>query len=230
MFKLKGDYETSDLRLDCIPFFDPRSKGYGVRSELGSVERKTKVWKLSTNLDQEKEGCCVGAAFTHELMAPPFAHKGLDIEFARQKIYWEAQKIDQFPGGDYPGASPKSQGTSVLAGVKVVQKLGYITEYRWAFNLDDLIDSVSSLGPAVMGVDWYSGMFQPDLWGYIAPTGKIEGRHAIMIKGVNVEKQRFRLHNSWGSSWGMAGDCYISWSDMEKLFKNGEFVVPLVRT
>jgi hypothetical protein len=63
-------------------------------------------------LDQGKEGACVGFAWSHELAAYPVRVE-VDDEFARSKIYAEAQKIDEWPGEAY-------HGTSVLAGAKVV--------------------------------------------------------------------------------------------------------------
>lgn len=219
---LKNNVETLDPKLDRIPFLDPRSKAYGIGL---AGEAKTKIWHLNTHLNQQQEGSCTGCAATHLLMAPPFS-LDLDIKFAKG-IYWEAQKIDQFPGGSYPGASPQMEGSTVVAAMKVLKNAGHIKEYRWAFKLEELISAISNVGPAVIGIDWYEGMQSTDLFGWIKPTGKIVGGHAILVKGVNIEKQRFKLHNSWGA-WGLLGDCYLSFEDMQKLFysKNpGEFAI-----
>lgn len=167
---------------------------------------------------------------THELAARPSEIKHLSAKFAREKIYWEAQKNDPWEGGSYPGASPVYEGTSVLAGVKILKELGYIESYKWAFGLDDLVMAVGYCGPAVLGVAWYEGMFSPHTCGYLHTDGEMAGGHAILCKGVDVKERTFTLHNSWGSSWGTGGDALISWAEMEKLLhEDGEAVIPMGR-
>ncbi len=104
-------------------------------------------------------------------------------------------------------------------------------EYRWAFGLDDLILAVGYAGPAVLGLNWYEGMLQTDTRGYIKPTGKLAGGHAIVCHGVSVKDHYFKLHNSWGKDWGQNGECRITFVDMDKLLREqGEACVPVVRS
>ena len=172
---------------------------------------------------------CVGFAWGHELIAKPEVIN-VGNTFAREKIYWEAQKIDEWTGGAYPGADPFYEGTSVLAGAKVVKKLGYITEYRWAFSLEDLVLAVGHEGPAVIGIPWYEGMFNPMGCGFLHISGEVAGGHAILVRGVNVEKRHFSLHNSWGKDWGFDGRAKITWDEMERLlYEGGEACIPVGR-
>ena len=174
---------------------------------------------------------CVGFSVSHELIARPVVVPGITGKFAVEKIYWEAQKIDPWNGGSYPGASPRYEGTSVLCGVKVVQKLGYIEEYRWAFGLDDLILAVGHCGPAVLGLNWYEGMFEPASCGFLHVTGELAGGHAILCRGVNVRQRYFVLHNSWGPDWGDEGTAKITFEEMDRLLKeDGEAVIPTKRS
>lgn len=177
-------------------------------------------------MDQGEEGACVGFAIAHELIARPAEVASIDASFAREKIYWEAQKIDPWPGGSYPGASPQYEGTSVLAGMKALKALGYIESYHWAFGLNDLVLAVGYRGPAVLGIPWYEGMFEPYSCGHLHIGGAAMGGHAILCKGVDVKNQTFTLHNSWGSAWGNNGDAKISWKELERLLhENGEAVL-----
>lgn len=205
-------------------------KNYPIREVIEGDEPRSYTWGCSKHLDQGSEGACVGFSLAHELIAKPVVVKGVTPTFAIEKIYWEAQKIDQWAGGSYPGAKPRYEGTSVLAGVKVVKALGYISEYRWAFGLEDLILAVGRCGPAVIGVNWYEGMFEPHSCGYLHVTGELAGGHAILCKGVNIKAEYFILHNSWGTTWGDNGDAKISFEEMELLLnEDGEAVVPLMR-
>jgi hypothetical protein len=228
---LKSGHIAYDPRLTRIPVFDEKSRQYPIRTAISETKPRSYTWSCGKHLDQGSEGSCVGHGFAHELIARPSVVDGIDSNFAVQKIYWEAQKIDQWAGGSYPGARPQYEGTSVLAGAKVVQKLGYVKEYRWAFGLDDLIMAVGYKGPAVIGVNWYQDMRDTDADGYISPTGDFLGGHCVLVKGVNVRDEYFTIHNSWGEDWGFKGDCKITFSDMHYLLnQDGEACIPLSRS
>jgi len=232
MVMLKDGSAVSDRRFDRIVQFDERSRNYPIRETLDSaLQPRSYTWRCDTHLDQGPDGACVGFSMTHELIGRPVCVEGLDAKFAKETVYWDAQRNDIWPGGSYPGASPFYEGTSVLAGIKVLQRLGYIGEYRWAFGLEDLIMAVGYKGPAVLGINWYEGMFNPLPCGHIHVYGNVAGGHAILCKGVSVTKRTFTLHNSWGSSWGDGGDALISWDEMKRLlYESGEAVIPVVRS
>lgn len=212
-----------DKRQDYILRKDRRSRGFGVIRNLIKKKRVSRTWDCNVWLDQGREGACVGFGIAHLLSATPIPLKVTE-DYAKKNIYWEAQKIDPWPGGSYPGAEPKYEGSSVLAGLKVVQKLGWIKEYEWAFNIDDLILGIGHRSPAVIGVRWYRSMSKPGRNGFIKVSGWPTGGHCILVNGVNVEKEYFILHNSWGRNWGQDGECKLSFRDMEKLISlGGEF-------
>lgn len=230
MITLKDGSKTKDSRLTRIIQFDEKSREYPVTAVITNQTPRSYTWQCNDYFDQGQEGACTGFAFAHELVAKPSVVSGITPKFARETIYWEAQKADEWPGGAYPGARPFYEGTSVLAAAKQVQKLGYISEYRWAFGLDDLILAVGRKGPAVLGVNWYDSMYQPYSCGFLHVEGEIAGGHAILCKGVNITDEYFILHNSWGPDWGVNGDAKISFGDMERLLsEDGEACIPLVR-
>ena len=216
-----------------------RQTDKAVWRKVSSIERKPFcgfVFNLHVEGDESyvAEGLgvhnCVGFSMAHELVARPVCIPGLDAAFAKQQVYWEAQKIDPWAGGSYPGADPQYEGTSVLAGIKILRKLGYIDEYRWAFGLEDLALAVGYCGPAILGIPWYSGMSTVMPCGHIHVTGQVVGGHAILCKGVSAKRRTFTLHNSWGASWGNGGDALISWDEMDQLLhEQGEAVIPLKR-
>jgi len=211
---------TEDIRLDRIEKFDERSKQFPITDILTAKKPRSYTWRCRAWLDQKNEGSCVGHGIAHELAARPAEVQGLTHKYAKEQIYWEAQKIDRWPGGSYPGASPVYEGSSVLAGVKIAHKLGWMESYRWGFGLEDLMLGVGYNGPAVLGVPWYKGMYSPNSEGYIKVTGDRLGGHCILCNAVNIKKERFTLHNSWGKGWGMDSECYISFEDMGKLLKS----------
>lgn len=219
-----------DRTFDRLPQPDPRN--YPVRPLLLAAQTLTPrsyTWSLAPRLDQGQEGACVGFAFAHELAARPIVVEKVDAGTARQ-IYRDAQKVDEWPGEDY-------EGTSVLAGAKVLTARGHFSEYRWATDVEDLALAIGHHGPAVLGIDWREDMFDPDADGTLHVTGKVVGGHAIIARGVTVStryvrttrtNRRFRLTNSWGASWGVNGDAFVSFDDMEKLLsENGEACIPV---
>jgi hypothetical protein len=223
--KLKNGMTATDPRLGRIPQFDKRSLEFPI-VEIMSTEQIAKprsyTWRVDKWLNQGRESSCVGFSWTHELAARPMVVPSVDADYAR-KIYKAALKVDEWPGEDY-------EGSSVLAGAKVVQSLGHIEEYRWAYSLDDLILAVGYKGPAVLGINWYNGMFDTDGEGWVKPEGGQAGGHAILCYKVNVKQKFFCLWNSWGESWGSNGTCKVSFDDMARLLdEQGEACIPVHR-
>ena len=223
-------------KLDWRPFHDPRSRDYSIRSIINSkdVDVKSKVWEEGTVLDQGSEGACVGFAWMGELLAHPAAPKEQPSQkFANSlasSYYRRAQKIDQWPGENY-------EGTSVLAGAKIMQEEGFIDSYRWCFNIKDVRDAILTTGPVVIGIPWKSGMYSTGPNGIVRVEGNTVGGHALVVTGYHPAlkidgrtQPVFRWRNSWGSDYGVDGSGYIRYNDLEDLLKNsGEACVPLGR-
>lgn len=233
---LRGGYSTTDPRLDFLPEKDERSREYPAVRLLGSAQQTpiSKVWDLSARLDQGQEGQCVMYSLSHELAAEPVPVELPNNEIMLKKWitkrYHQAQREDQWPGGGYEGADPNYEGTSLLGGVKVLHALGLFQEYRWAFGEEDLFVSLGHLGPACIGVNWYAGMGQPDSNGLLNVSGQHIGGHAIIVRGVDVENGIYRLTNSWGRSYGVDGECFMTRQDMARLLgEEGECLIPVGR-
>jgi hypothetical protein len=167
--------------------------------------------------DQGDDPFCVAFSWMHWLEDGPVIQ---DSILGRQKplfdvytFYKTCQKIDGFDGDNYAG-------TTVRAGAKILKKLGLITEYRWGFSIDEIIISLLTLGPMVIGTKWTDRMNIPNNKGLIKSKGRIIGGHAYIINGIDVNREYFRIKNSWGYDWGDKGHAYISFSDFEKLFND----------
>jgi len=130
-----------------------------------------------------------------------------------QIIYHAAQQVDEWPGEDYAG-------TSVRAGAKVLQSLGHVASYVWAFTAEDVATwLLSGHGTCVAGTAWTSGMMRPNDKGFIAPTGNSVGGHAYLIVGYNRVSGVFRILNSWGS-WGQNGRAWILGEHLDVLIRD----------
>lgn len=231
LYQLRGDHESLDPRLGRLPQFDERSRNFPIQSAITKKELRSYTWRCNEYFDQGSEGACVAYSLGHELAARPAEVVGINDKWLLQKVYWEAQKIDSWQGGSYPGATPFYEGTSVLAGVKTLHKMKLFDSYRWAFSLYDLLLGVSRNGPAVIGVPWKQGMINPDSNGFIHATGMTMGGHAVIVNAINVKGQFVTIKNSWGKNWGVNGSCYMKFDDLERvLYERGEAVFLMKRT
>lgn len=254
---LRNGTTVDDPRLDRIVQFDQRSRNYPIR-EVTVKNPRSYTWRVDVPflIDQGREGACVGFSVLNELQARPAEVRIGDAQQSNQyavNLYYNAQRIDPWEGGAYPGASPFYDGTSVLAGVKVAQSLGYFTEYRWAFGIEDLVYGVGHNGPAVIGIAWYETNYNPDADGFIWRKGQKVGGHAVLVRAIkcvwlpeavstplsertfgqlDLDKSYVTVRNSWGV-WGHngSGDCYVTLRELSAWLQDqGEAVFMMHRT
>jgi len=203
-------------RFDRKARFDKRSKDYDIGLRLAGREPVTKLWETNVIYDQEG-GSCVAFAMAGEMSAEPVACGQISNEDVINKLYFPAQYIDDFPGGEYPDAYPWQEGTDLLSVLGLAVKYGVADSYEWAFSMLDIQRGISFSGPAIVGTGCYSGMIEPDRNGYIHPTGRYVGGHAYILLGVNMEEQYFTLAMAWGPHWCHNGRSKISFKDFDKL-------------
>jgi hypothetical protein len=173
-------------------------------------------------LDQGSTPACTGFSVAHEAAARPVVVPGITNLIGRA-LYERAKQLDQWPGENY-------EGSSVLGAIKAGAEKGWYPEYRWAFGEADLCLAVGYNGPAVLGIPWYESMSQPDAKGLITVGGRVQGGHAILCNSINIKTGLYRLHNSWGTSFGINGGCFISRKDLARLLRErGEACIPVKR-
>lgn len=193
---------------------DSRDKQFLISAAIprnAPLERVSRYWNASQWWgNQGRTPHCVGYSWAHWLEDGPVTQKGPGPIVHPDLIYREAQLIDEWAGENY-------DGTSVRAGAKYLMHRGFIQEYRWGYTVQDLIQAVMNVGPAVVGTWWYEDMFFPDSTARIRIGGYAAGGHAYVINGYNTNTGVFRLKNSWGRDWGRQGHAYISVDDMARL-------------
>jgi hypothetical protein len=229
---------SEDQIFNWKPTFDERSKAFPIRAAIAeSPKRRTKKWRNGVILDQGREGACVGFGWTAEALSTPVAvdltrlkaEAPDDPTAFAQAVYHRAKVLDDYAGEDY-------DGTSVLAGAKVLKELGIVKEYRWCFKIEDVIDALLTKGPVVLGLYWYDSMYDAPN-GILDVSGEIVGGHCITAVGFKLAKDSATgedtiiLQNSWGYSWGTWGMAEIRVRDLKALLDNdGEACVVTKRS
>lgn len=207
--------ETQQHGLGRVVIEDPRDEAFPMQSILpretpGRTYRYW--WPGGWWGDQGSTPQCVAYSWLHWLHDGPVTHERKPPFVPPVNLYKDAQAVDQWPGTNY-------DGTSVRAGAKILQSLGVIESYTWAWDLDTMIHALLTTGPVVVGTWWYTDMFYPDDKGWLKVGGSRSGGHAYLLNGVNVEQEKLRLKNSWGRGWGDNGDAWISFKDMARLIR-----------
>lgn len=207
---------TTEYGMGRLPAPDEDDKKFLIRTIAPRTTTRTyRYWNDSGAwLNQGSTGTCVGHSWAHWLEDGPIFFPGKADPY---EIYRECTKVDEWTANDN---GDLHFGSSVRAGAKVAQAKGWISEYRWAWNLNDVVLALLEVGPVVMGTDWYADMMQIDRSGFVRATGSVVGGHAWVLNGVNTKERKARLKNSWGRGWGVYGRAWISFDDLETLIGN----------
>ena len=200
--------------------FDERSKAFPV-SLPKAAKIVTRTWERTlAAFDQGDLGSCTGNGAVGVVCTAPYKQKGARYtEALARKVYSKATRDDVIVGV-WP---PQDTGSTVLGAMKALKDLGYATGYHWCFGLDDVLKTLSTLGPVEVGVNWYEGFDKPDASGLAKVSGEMRGGHAFELIGVDAEKKLVWAVNSWGSDWGLRGRFAFSWKDLDRLLhEDGE--------
>lgn len=212
---------VTERTFDQITLHDERSRNFAIRSAIRPAPIVSRYWTPGPVLDQGSEGACVGFSISGDLGASPVRIRNVTDAVAKT-LYREAQAID--------GIDDSAGGTSVNAGMKVAVRRGFYSSYRWAFSLEDVRQSLIQVGPVVIGINWYSGMYEAPN-GLVEVSGELVGGHAILLTGYSRPRDAYRWRNSWGREYGTNGSAYIKAEDLYRLLitEKGEAAVPVER-
>ncbi len=93
-----------------------------------------------------------------------------------------------------------------------------ISSYTRLTSIQQIKESLVTDGPVQFGIQLDEVFMSVGSDGMIAaPTGKTVGGHAMAIYGYddNVAGGSFRVRNSWSTSWGDGGWCWVPYSHFE---------------
>jgi hypothetical protein len=212
---------------------DDRDRGYLMRRLLPDVRAVSlptrKTWPIAaTALDQGNTGTCVGHGWRNFLRCAPL--RTSTAHPSAFDVYRSAVLLDPWSDNDDESTLPDGDrrldsGTSVRAGAQALSKAGHLASYVWAFSLQPAVEWVLTRGPVVLGVNWYSTFQRPDAEGIVrlTPTSRLLGGHAFLWRGADTARALAKCSNSWGDLFGVSGDFWIPFRDLERLIaEDGE--------
>lgn len=206
--------------LDQATKYDPLSLNFLAGDRLTPVPVRSKFWTPGQQLDQQNEGACVPHAVMGDALASPVRVRfPTDPQALAFTAYDWCRKNDEFPGENY-------SGTSVNTGMKWYREQGLIDGWWWCKTVEELIQTLIQIGPAIIGIPWREGMYETRPDGLVEVSGKVVGGHAILVNGYSPKYGRlgevFRWKNSWGPSYGVNGHGYVRLDAFEQLAFRGE--------
>jgi hypothetical protein len=175
--------------------------------------RTYRRWYVPPAWDQGDTPQCVAFAALMLLNAGPVRNVDLG-EADTAEFYAAAQAED---GDPLP-----HDGSTVRAAMTVLRDRGYITEYRWAFTVPDIVNWILRTGPVDFGTVWLNSMFNTrtfrgDEFVDFNENTSEAGGHSYLAFGVNMNKTcpdgsrgAFEIQNSWGRVvWGRSGRAWL---------------------
>lgn len=204
-------------------------RDFSVRQLLTAATTGMRNWPKPLVLDQGRTGTCEGNAWTGWLADGPVKHPdiaaiqdaGAGEQYA-QDLYVEATGDKTLQKGAYT-----RQILTVLVG------RGLVGAYYNAANVDEVVQTILTVGPVCFGSNWYGSMDTPqtaygNVYLSVDEASGVRGGHEYLLDGVNLEpadgEPYVRLHNSWGTGWAHGGTARVTLNDLGKLFVGDAFV------
>ena len=97
-----------------------------------------------------------------------------------------------------------------------------ITNYYGLETQDEILNCLASGFPVVVGISVYESFESAD----VAKTGivpipdlneQLQGGHAVLIVGYDLQKKIYIVRNSWGADWGDKGYFYLPFEYLNTL-------------
>lgn len=186
---------------------------------------------LERSLDQVGNSCTGNSALGPHLMRPysvatlPIPWRGVtnvdSLETLALDIYQAATLIDPWP----ETCPPSDTGSNSQASLTVAVRLGLYSSFSEAVTFADVQRGLST-GACVFESNWHEEMFSPERCGQIHVKGAIDGGHAYVLVGDDVDRKLLWGWTSWGDTFGVrvgrhGGYFSLSYGDFVTLYRDG---------
>ena len=99
----------------------------------------------------------------------------------------------------------------------------------WAVPVtrDAICQAILAFGPVLVSTRWPASWFRPDTNGVLPVPDSTVGGHALVAIGWGA--RGLHLRNSWGTSWGAAGDAWMPWDYLRQVKEAWKAVDQVIR-
>src|SRR5258705_3322999 len=234
--RLNHERRALMLKTGRLLFHDPQSRNYEYPRR--TVQPRSVMHRIDARaLDQGNLSACTGFAAAQWLNCRPaygnrqrYRKPYPPNKYANYAdgvgLYMQATHQDEFPWV-YP---PADEGSSGLGVAKALKYFGAIDRYEHTFSFPAFLAALQAQ-PVLLGTVWPDSLFDPDRNGIIRVTSTLvtPNGHEYLAHGINWPRRMIRIRNGWSMDWGIDGDAYISFDDMELLLgAQGDCTVPIV--
>ncbi len=228
-------YEPTDPRLGRHIAHDSRSLAYAHEVLPTSALKAVEWTRRIPILDQGQVGSCTGNALTGVIgtdSANRTASPVVQLRADSKKIFkagtytldektalkfYSLNTREDDCDGTYP---PDDTGSSSLAAGKSGKAVGLFDGYTHAFSLQAMQTALQK-GGVLIGIPWLKSMYTTKKDGEldVDPESGVAGGHELAVSGW--DKSRFKIDNSWNTSFGDNGSCYATNDQMQYLLSQG---------
>ncbi len=88
--------------------------------------------------------------------------------------------------------------------------------FQWVGSVNDAKDWIDTVGPVITWLEVWNDFFGYSSGVYrrsTAPSNTQAGTHFMLVVGYSDALQAWLCKNSWGTSWGMSGYCWVAYGD-----------------
>lgn len=88
--------------------------------------------------------------------------------------------------------------------------------FQWVGTVQQVKDWIDTVGPLITWLEVYNDFFGYGSGVYrrsTAPSNTLAGTHFMLVVGYSDSLQAWLCKNSWGTSWGMSGYCWVAYGD-----------------
>ena len=141
------------------------------------------------------------------------------LSFDAHEFYTQCKARDGFPNGN---------GTLTRVAMDALREIGMLASDGKRYTIasaarlstiDEIRHSLAGKAPVLIGLQIdiaeFAAMSNAEMIG-IEPAQSFAG-HCMLSVGYDDDLKSFRIRNSWGSSWGDSGHCWLEYAYLEQV-------------
>ena len=139
---------------------------------------------------------------------------------AQKAIYTYGICEEKFMDSINPGRNWKEYATTEPSAEAYANALTHKSRTFWEIKRNSLSEIKRAIGgfqtPVSVAMEWRTSYYDCPASGHLPlPSGAYEGGHNVAGVGYTDAAGNLWLGNSWGKSWGRAGQCFIPYTEFE---------------